>query len=321
MPAHPPSRHFPAGKSPARTTRVAALSSTDLHRLAATTILDVTDRLQPRDYTIAALLDEHHTLTTDQLTAVLFASPITCRHRLHLLRRLAFIDRFIRARPAPPHPVCWVPGLLSARYMALSREDSPPTGRAVRDRQDRICASPMLDPVLEVNQFFVSLLGHARQHPGTAVTRWWSERTIAAVLGHRVKPDGHGVWADGSRETGFYLEQDRGTEPIGRLMDKLAGYRRLRGDGGPPYPILFVLPSPIREHNLHRRLAEQPEPLLTIATTSPEFGPDPAGPVWRLAGNGGHRHPLADLPSDHGEPGPFTPGPVRPEHDPLRRLR
>ena len=94
----------------------------------------------------------------------------------------------------------------------------------------------------------------------------------------------------------------------------------MRAEGGPHYPILFVLPGRLREQNLHRRLADRPEPSLIIATTSPESGPDQAGPVWRLAGNGRHRLTLAGLPSSHTQPGPLNPGPARPEHQPLRLL-
>ena len=54
--------------------------------------------------------DEHTTLTTDQLTAVLFTNPITCRHRLQHAAPIGFVDRFI-AQPARRTQ----PGLLGAR--------------------------------------------------------------------------------------------------------------------------------------------------------------------------------------------------------------
>jgi hypothetical protein len=283
-------------------------------------LIDISHRLRPRDYTIAALLDEHTTLTTEHLTAVLFTHPTTCRHRLQMLRRLGFIDRFIRNRPGAPNPVCWLPGLLSARYMAMARGDSPPRIRALRERQDRIYSSPHLTHLLAVNDFFTCLLAHSRHRPEAALTRWWSERTTAAAFGQRVKPDGHGIWVDGGRETGFFLELDRGTEPISRLVDKLLPHRRLRAEGGPQYPILFVLPSMLREQNLHRKLADRPEPTLVIATTSSDIGSEPAGPAWRLAGNGRHRLALADLPSSHGQPGPLNPGPAQPAEHPLHLI-
>jgi hypothetical protein len=44
--------------------------------------------------------------------------------------------------------------------MALARGDSPPTPKALRERQDRIDARPSLEHLLATNQFFVDLLVH-----------------------------------------------------------------------------------------------------------------------------------------------------------------
>ncbi len=323
MSANAVARQFPTRELSGPGNRsMVVLRTTDTPRTNSLshTLIDLSYRLRPRDYTIASLLDEHTTLTTDQLTSILFTNPTTCRHRLHTLRKIAFVDRFIRNRPGAPNPICWVPGLLSARYTALANGDSPPTAKALRERQDRVYATPLLEHLLAANEFFVALLVHARQHPGTGLARWWSERTTAAVFRRRIHPDGHGVWLDGRASTGFHLELDRGTEPLGRLTDRLSSHRRLHAEGGPAYPVLFVLPNRTREQNLHRKLAEHPEPSLTVATTSPESGLDPAGPVWRLAGNGRHRLPLRELPSSHRQPGPLNPGPPEPDHDPLRLL-
>jgi Replication-relaxation len=322
MRANTVARQFPAGESPQPGTRsMVALRTTGTGRAnPAHTLIDISHRLRPRDYTIAALLDEHTTLTTDQLTAILFTNPTTCRHRLHTLRKIGFVDRFIRNRPGAPNPICWVPGLLSARYIALANGDSPPTAKALRERQDRIYSRPTLEHLLAANQFFINLLVHARQHPDTGLVRWWSERSTTAAFGRRIAPDGHGVWQQATRSVGFHLELDRGTEQLSRLIDRLASHRRLHAEGGPAYPVLFVLPNRAREQNLHRKLAERPEPTLTVATTAPEAGDDPAGPVWRLAGNGRHRLPLAEIPSGHGRPGPLNPGPPEPDQDPLRLL-
>src|SRR4051794_781446 len=246
MPARAPARHpyqgdLPPGGPPKSRHRTLAL-------------IDIAHRLRPRDHTIAALLADHTTLTTDQLTGMLFDSPTTGRHRLHLLRRLDFLNRFTHTWPGAPGPVCWIPGPLGARYTALSRNSHPPTTKALRDRQDRIVASPTLRHLLAVNQFFVALLTRTRHDPSAALTRWWSERDTAAAFGHRIHPDGHGVWTDRHGETGFFLELDRGTEQISRLIAKLGPYRRLRAAGGPDHPVLFVLPGPVREQNLHHAL-------------------------------------------------------------------
>lgn len=281
------------------------------------TLLDLSKRLRPRDFAIAHLLDQHIVLTTTQLALVFFDSPITCQHRLHTLRKLRFIDRFVCNRPGAPRPLYWVSGPLSARYVALAGEDVPPTSKALRERQDRIFASPRLDHLLGINEFFIQLLVHARHHPQTRLARWWSERDASAAYGRRIHPDGHGVWTSGGRSVGFFLEYDTGSEPLSRLVGKLASHRRLRSDGGPSYPVLFMLPSRTREQNLHRRFAEGLNAGVVVATTSPDSGTNPADAVWRLVGNGRHRLPLADLASSHGQPSPINPGAPTPAQDPL----
>jgi len=63
-------------------------------------MLAVVHQLQPCDHVIAALLVDHRTLTTGQLTAVLFDSPSTARGRLYRLRHLRWVDRFTPSEPA-----------------------------------------------------------------------------------------------------------------------------------------------------------------------------------------------------------------------------
>src|SRR5438034_10917611 len=97
------------------------------HQTSALSLLAQADRLGPRDYTLALLLDEHRVLTGPQITAILFRSPFTCRNRLHALRRIGFLDRFIPYRPGKTPPVHWVSGPLAARYAALSKDHRVPT--------------------------------------------------------------------------------------------------------------------------------------------------------------------------------------------------
>ena len=286
------------------------------------TLLDASKRLRPRDYTIAHLLDQHLVLTTAQLAPVFFDSPITCQHRLHTLRRLRFIDRFVRNRPGVPRPLCWVSGPLSARYVALAGEDAPPTLKAVRERQDRIFSSPRLDHLLGINEFFIQLLVHARHHPQTRLARWWSERDTSAAYGRRIHPDGHGVWVGGGRSVGFFLElrhRHRAARAAGRpSWRRTAGCRRgrpvlpgavraaLAGPGAEPAP-------PVRRRDGARAWPWRPP--------ARSRGDDPAG-AGVAAGRQRPRTALtlADLPSAHGQPGPINPGAPTPEQDPLRLL-
>jgi len=222
MPSTDPARHFPIGEvSRPGTQPIVVLRTPDIATTTsapATTLIEISHRLRARDYAIAALLHEHTMLTTDQLTSMLFTNPITCRHRLNILRTIGFVDRFIRRhQPGAPNVVCWVAGPLSARMTALSAGDTPPTPKALRERQDRIYANPALDHLIDTNWFGTRLLGHAREHASTDLLRWWSERTTANMFGQRIHPDGHGVWTDGTRQVGYFLELDRGYEFSGGL--------------------------------------------------------------------------------------------------------
>jgi hypothetical protein len=241
-----------------------------------------------------------------------------------VLRRLGFIDRILRPRPGARSATHWVPGAMSARYVALSRGHRPPSRASLRERQDSVLARPDLDHLVGVNQFFVDLLAHARAHAGSGLDRWWSEQRTTAALGRRVRPDGHGVWHDaGTAAVAWFLEMDNGTEPLGRLVAKLEPYRRLRRDGGPAYPVLFWLPTRRREQNLHRRLAEARPTGVVVATAARDSldGHSPAEAVWRLPGNGRGRARLAELPCAMGQPGPYHPGPPTAAEDPLHGLR
>ena len=286
-------------------------------------LLQVSWRLLPRDYTLALLLDDHRVLTTGQITAALFGSARTCRNRLTVLRRIGFVERFtLPRRPGGQALECWLPGLLAARYAALARDQRPPSPATVRDRQDAVLASPQLTHLLGVNQFFVDLLAHTRAHPHTRLARWWPAAQATAAAGRRIRPDGHGVFVDHEQTVAFWLEHDTGTETIGRLAGKVEAYRRLRADGGPGYPVLFWLPNPTREANLHRRLTSTPPSGIPVATAVADpAGPGPAGPVWRLAGNGRRRLRLAELPYHPGRPGPYHLQPPIEQDDPLRLPR
>jgi len=316
------SRHIPKGDTlrPGETHTPHHVTSFSTSYLTHS-LLHLSWRLQPRDLTLALLLDEHRTLTTAQITAVLFSSPRTCRNRLDVLRHLGFIDRVLLNRPGRPLGAHWVPGRLSARYAALSRDERPPTARALWERQDSVMTTDKLGHLVGTNQFFIDLLAHTRTHPGTRLARWWSTRHTAAAHGRRINPDGHGIWREGDSTVGWYLEHDRGTESHRRLVEKLDPYRALRADGGPHYPVLFWLPTTARESNLHHRLAGVP-PGVTVATAARDAanGAGPAGAVWRLAGNGRHRLRLSELPSRPGQPGAYNPGPATPDEDPLRLL-
>jgi hypothetical protein len=274
-------------------------------------------------------LSDHTALTTAQLASVLFGSHNRCRNRLYTLYRYQFVGRVIRALPGQRSRAYWVPGRLSARLVALARDEPPPTPKTVAAAQDRVLSTHSAAHQLETNQFFIDLLAHNRHNLDTRLARWWSEAHTSSAFGRPIRPDGHGVWEADGRSVGFFLEHDRGSEDHGRLHGKLLVYHRLRADGGPDYPVLFSFPTSAREANFGRKLAtavaadpKLAEALsaLTVATCARDLpGFHPADAVWALLDHPG-RLTLGELPASHGQPGPLTPGPPTAEQDPLHEL-
>lgn len=319
------------GVSAPRTPRTWSTSRDIPHRSRPPDdLLSISWRLQPRDYVIAHLLSEHRFLTTDQIAAVLFHSPRTCRNRLDVLRTLGFVDWFMPVHPVAGRlPVHWVPGRLSARYVALYHGQPAPSGRAMREQRDaHPSAATRLGHLAHAdgtNQFFIDLLTHARTHPRARLTRWWSAARTFAKVNHNTRPDGHGVWQEGDDEVAFFLEHDTGTESHPARAAKISGYRTLR-DKHMPWPVLFWLPTTAIETHLHQHLASHPGHThgVLVATAARDHAVQhggPAGPVWRVVGDGRQRLRLAQLPGPVGPAGlAYHPGPPEPREDPLYLL-
>lgn len=249
-------------------------------------------RITPRDKELLDLLDQHRTLTTEQITALSFTSPGRARNRLADLHRRGVLDRFRLYQRPGSQSWRWTLGPVGAALVAAAQGKPIPRPVSVRDATARLAAAPTLGHLLAVNGFFVALAAHARHHPGTRLVRWWNEARCRQACANLVRPDGHGAWATNGRVVPFWLEMDLGSEVIARVTGKFAGYANL----GPrrAYPVLIVLPNPAREDNLHTRLARDAVPDgVSVATATMQD--DPAGPVWRQPG--AHRRVrITDLP-------------------------
>lgn len=108
-------------------------------------------------------------------------------------------------------------------------------------------------------------------------------------------------------------------------MAKIGPYQQYRQIGGADYPVLFVLPNPTRETNLHRLMDDDHGRLsATVATTTPQAvaasGDGMAGQVWQIGGVPHRRHRLIDLPHGPSRSGPYDPGPPTADQDPLLLL-
>jgi hypothetical protein len=270
-------------------------------RLTASVVARELGRLTPRDRLLLNLLDQHRTLTTDQLAEVAFGTLGRARNRLNLLLDRDILDRFRHYQRPGSQSWRWCLGPIGAAILAAGRGDPMPRPGAVRDATARLATSPTLAHLLTTNGFFVALTAHARTHDAIELTRWWNETRCREATGNLVRPDGHGVWVVGARVVPFWLEADLGTETLSRVVGKLTGYAAL-----PParaYPVLFWLPTAARELNFHAYLTRAGVPDgLTVVTASADTADGPAGPVWRVAGQPG-RVTLADLaPARNGAP-------------------
>lgn len=273
-------------------------------RLTASVVAGELTRLTPRDRHLLDLLDQHKTLTTDQLVDVAFGSLGRARNRLNTLLSRDILDRFRHYHRPGSQSWRWTLGPVGAALVAAGRGDPLPRPATVRDATARLAMSPTLAHLLAVNGFFVALTAHARTDPSTRLDRWWNEARCRDEVGTVVRPDGHGVWNVGGQAVPFWLEVDLGTETLSRVVGKLDGYAKLP----PPrsYPVLFWLPTAAREANLHAHLARTGVPDgLTVATAADDHAADtggPAGAVWRVVGEPG-RVSLADLaPAGDGAP-------------------
>lgn len=245
--------------------------------------------LQPRDQWLARMLFEHKVFTTHQITQLAWPSVRAANLRLLQLYRWRIVDRFqpfVTVGSAPMHYVLDVAG---AR--AVAHEDGLDlTDLDYRhDREIGRAYSLRLAHTIGTNGVFTALVAHARQADATCqLTAWWSETRCARHFGDVARPDAYGRWREGDHEIEWFLEFDYGTEKLAVLASKLADYERLAATTGITTPVLIWLPSPRRERNARRVLAEahhalnRPE-LVPVATTANDLtaqADDPASARW-----------------------------------------
>jgi hypothetical protein len=289
-------------------------------------------RLTARDRWLLRMICEHRVLTTSHITQLAFGTTRAATARMTTLYQYRAVDRFRPLAPAGSSPLHFV--LDEAGAMLLAAEDGITTADLGyrRDRSMAIALSPRLAHDTGANGIFTALAAAARASGGQAELEcWWSERRCAAAWGDHAHPDGYGRWREQPpgqppAVTDFFLEYDTGTEPLTRLIAKLAGYAALAARTGITTPVLFWLPSPRREAALHARLAGPPPPGtrnaasaaqipgVPVATAAPGTSSQgPAGAAWLPAGRPGPRRRLAQLappgtaPADS-SPADETPG-------------
>jgi len=301
--------------------------------------------LTARDWTILGLLDEHRVLTAPQLCDLAFNDPTTARHRLAALYRLKVVNRF---RPPPEElgggsrPYHYVldryGALLVAQQQAAEADDQLDDdsiykqldqsrlerrlGRLNPDYLLAIATSQRLRHQVAVNAFFCSLVRAGRSSGGRrALTRWQGEKTARRTAAYErvcVRPDGYGVWAADGGRLPFFLELDRGTEPLDRLAGKLDGYAEAEEWQEQSVWVLVSLPSQQREHGARQAMLDPSRPDVPVATTHrrlPQARHPHEAVWWPLRGphaehadHGGGRVRLIDLAA-----WPIPPGAIQRE--------
>lgn len=233
--------------------------------------------MSDRNRDLCRLLLDHRVLTTQQVTEVAFDSVNAAQHRLVTLYRLRVLDRFRPLRLTGSAPFHYVLDEMGVAIIAAERGIGRDELGYRRDKALALAHSQRLVHTVGVNGFFTALIGAARRSPSrSALTEWWSERRCAATWGHTVRPDGYGCWREGGEATDFFLEYDRGTETLDRLVEKLDRYAKLQAASQITTLVLLWLPNPRREEELLRRVHR---PRVPLATASPALG-GPAGAVW-----------------------------------------
>jgi len=255
----------------------------------------VAARLTDRDRSLLRLIEEHRVFTTHQLAQFAFDSPETARHRILTLYRLGILDRFRPFQPAGSAPYHYVLGSLGAAVLAAERAQ-PLDYR--RDKVLAIAHSQRLAHQVGVNGIYAALAAAIRTDPARHL-EWWTERRCADRWGHVVRPDAFARWRNGTTRLDVFIEYDRATEDLTRLVGKLADYTDLATISGVHSPVLFFVPTPAREAAFHRML---PEPVpIPVATTTAQR--DPTAAVWRPAHTNGARITLTGLANpDHWAP-------------------
>lgn len=271
-----------------------------------------------RDDRLLGWLYDHGVLTTDQIAKALFPSLDFAQRRLLRLTTLGAVARF---RPnkldGGSYPYHYVLAQLGYEHVMGQRGEGLPRRDQARRRYQSLISRPDLPHLLGGNGVFIDLAAYERTHPGTCLASWrpasafhetgafyreGSDSKIMTKFLGLPRPDGAGAWAEDGRAVPFFVEYDTGKERLDVLTEKVVKYALLFTYAHTwAWPILFVLPTVLREQHWHDRLTTtyKQAPAI-IATTAVDYlthtSRSPAEDVWHLVGEGGPRRRLIDLP-------------------------
>jgi DNA-binding CsgD family transcriptional regulator len=273
----------------------AVTSASSRTRVDDRLVMKLAQHLTDRDRQILRLLSSHRVLTTELICDVCFDNINTAQHRLTKLYGLRLVDRFqpLHAgyRAGPYHYVLDGAGAL---VLAVERGDDIENTRWRKGRALALAKSQHLAHLVGVNGFFTALIRESRSRPGCRLVEWRSEASWIAQFGDvtSVRPDGLGVWEENGVRAEFFLEYDRSTEPLDRIVAKTAGYEELDRALGRRRWVLFSFASPRRETGARAALVGT---TALVATSSRAGGHAPHEAIWAPLEASGDRRMLIDL--------------------------
>lgn len=252
-----------------------AVSDEELIRMAS--------RLQDRDRLIVQYLAEYQVMTTQQLARTAFGSLRHAQKRLRSLEELGVVTRIRPRANTGSLPAHWILGMAGVMIRAIETGD--PVREVTRERKRALTMvlGPKRDHLVGINDLFTRLIAD----PAGELTEWWPERQCAQRWADVILPDGYGEWVEAGRTVGWWLEYDRGTEPLPVLRDKAMAYGDLQYVSGPAAEriwLLIVCTSPRREQNIRDALADIE---IACATASDDSSESPAAAIWRPIGEHG----------------------------------
>jgi hypothetical protein len=249
--------------------------------------------LGPRHWALLGLLAEHGAMCTEQVATLLFGSrPAAVRH-LGVLTGAGLAWRFVHTNDATHTAFYEVSGQgVKALARSLTGEGRPVPVRLGAVGRD----------MFKVNDLFTRLAGDPCGHlyrwrRGLDAVRWLASHRIRGV-----RPAAFGVWIEAGVAVRFLLHVDHdqpapvtGT-PAPRPGRALSGYQRA-AQGVPVSVILMLVPTPVREDQLHEDLmrSRPPVPVAVATFQRLDAATSAAGAIWRLDGVGPMLR-LAELP-------------------------
>ncbi|MEV0271138.1 replication-relaxation family protein [Hamadaea sp. NPDC050747] len=282
-------------------------------------LLRLQTSITSRDDRLLGWLYDHGVLTTDQIAKALFSSLDFAQRRLLRLTVLGAVTRF---RPnkldGGSHPYHYVLAQLGYEHVMGQHGHGLPKRDQARRRYQSLISRPDLPHLLGTNGVFTDLAAYERTHPGTKLAEWRpasafhepgalfrdgsDHRLMTKFLG-LPRPDGAGAWTEDGNTVAFFVEYDTGTERLNVLTDKVAKYGLLFSYAKTwSWPVLFVLPTALRERHWHDRLhaAYPNQAPAVVVTTATDYltrlGKTPAEDVWQVLGSTRPRRRLIELP-------------------------